>query len=175
MRIKQPLMMAVTLVAALGASHVFADHDRRTVVRETHYSAPILTYHSGPVSVYVVPSHSTRVITTSQRHDSHGHRYGHKVSGFGHAPHGKAYGYYGRKGRDDHRKYDRYDNKRHYGGSERDYHGGYHGGYYRDHAPSRGSWSRDRREVIYVNKDARRHSNYRRVERNSVVIRERRR
>jgi hypothetical protein len=29
--------------------------------------------------------------------------------------------------------------------------------------------------VIYVNKDARKHSNYRRVERNSAVIRERRR
>lgn len=169
MNMKKPLIIAATLVAALSASHVFADHDRRLVVRETHYSAPVLTYHSGPVSVYVGPSHSTRVITTSHRYDSHGHRYGHKPSGHGYAPYGKAHGYHGH--RDDYRKHDRYDKKRHYGGSDRAYQGHYYGG----HAPSRGSWSRDRREVIYVNKDARKHSNYRRVERNSVVIRERRR
>lgn len=172
MRMKKPLMMAATLVAVLGTAQVFADHDRRVVVRETHYSAPVLSYHSGPVSVYVGPSHSTRVITTSQRYDSHGYRFGHNSAGYGkHAPHGKAYGYHGRKYKDDHRHKDRYQEKRYYGGYER----AHHGDYYRDHRPSRGSWSRDRREVIYVNKDARRHSNYRRVERNSVVIRERRR
>ncbi|MBC55087.1 MAG: hypothetical protein CMQ34_14760 [Gammaproteobacteria bacterium] len=171
MSMKKPLIIAATLVAALGASHVFADHDRRVVVRETHYSAPVLTYHSGPVSVYVGPSHTTRMITTSHRHDSHRYRYGHKFSGPGDAPYGKARGYHGRNYRDDHRQHDRYDKKRYYGGFERAYQGRYHG----DHGPSRGSWSRDRREVIYVNKDARKHSNYRRVERNSVVIRERRR
>ncbi len=169
MSMKKPLIIAATLVAALGAGHVFADHDRRVVVRETHYSAPVLTYHSGPVSVYVGPSHTTRVITTSYRYDAHGHRYGHKA--YGRAPYGKAYGYHGRKYKDDYRKHDRYDNRRHYGGFERVYQDRFYG----DHAPSRGSWSRDRREVIYVNKDARKHSNYRRVERNSVVIRERRR
>lgn len=150
MSMKKPLILAATLVAALGASQVFADHDRRVVVRETYYSAPVLTYHSGPVSVYVGPSHSTRVITTSPRYDGHGY-HGHKYKG-------------GRK----HKK--RY-NKQHYGGYERSY----HGDYYHDNAPARGRWSRDRRDVIYVNKDARKHSNYRRVERNSVVIRERRR
>lgn len=172
MRMKKPLMMVATLVAALGTAQVFADHDRRVVVRDTHYSAPVLSYHSGPVSVYVGPSHSTRVITTSHRYDSHGHRVDHGSAGHSrHAPHGNAYGHHGRKYKDDHRHKDRYDNKRHYGGFEQ----AYHGGYYRDHEPSRGSWSRDRREVIYVNKNARKHSNYRRVERNSVVIRERRR
>lgn len=168
MRMKKPLILAATLVAALGTAQVFADHDRRVVVRETHYSAPVLTYHSGPVSVYVGPSHSTRVITRSHRSDSHGHRYGHKISGYGHPPHGKAYGYHGR---DNYRKYDRYGNKRHYGGYDR----AHRSDYYRDHRASRGSWSRDHRDVIYVNKDARKHSNYRRVERNSGVIRERRR
>lgn len=169
MTMKMPLMMAATLIVALSANHVFADHDRRIVVRETYYSAPVLTYLSGPVSVYVTPSHSTRVITTAHRYDSH--RYGHSVSRYGHAPHGKAYGYHGHNTRDDYRQHNRYNSKRHYGGFERAYQGRYHD----NHAPSRGSWSRDRREVIYVNKDARRHSNYRRVERNSVVIRERRR
>lgn len=151
MSMKKPLILAATLVAALGATQVFADHDRRVVVRETYYSAPVLTYHNGPVSVYVGPSHSTRVITTSHRYDVHD--------------------YHGRKYKGGHKHKQRYHNERHYGGYERSY----HGDYYHDHAPARGSWSRDRRDVIYVNKDARKHSNYRRVERNSVVIRERRR
>lgn len=168
MRMKKPLMMMATLVTALGATHVFAGHDRRVVIHETYYSAPVLSYHSGPVSVYVGPSHSTRITTTSHRYGQ-GHKSAHGYNR--HPPYGKAYGYYGRAHRDDYRPHDRYNSKRHYGGFERTY----QGRYYDDHAPFRGSWSRDRREVIYVNKNARKHSNYRRVERNSVVIRERRR
>jgi len=155
MNMKKPLIMAATLVAALGASQVFADHGRRVVVRESHYSAPVLSYHSGPVSVYVGPTHSTRVITTSHRHNAH------RYNAFGHQKH------HGHKSR----KHHRYNHKHRHGGSQR----AHYGRHYDGHAPTRGSWSRDRREVIYVNKDARRHSNYRRVERNSVVIRERRR
>lgn len=166
MKTKRALLMTATLVAALGATHAFAGHGGRVVVHETHYSAPVVTYHSGPVSVYVGPTHTTRVITTS-----------HRTQSYRHAPYGKAYGHQGRKYKDSYRH--RNQGQRHYGGHDRAYYGSSHHSPYRNyqggHTPSRSSWSRDRREVIYVNKNARKNSNYRHVERNSVVIRERRR
>lgn len=145
--------VALTLATVLGAGQAFAGHDRKVIVHETtHYSSPTLAYHSGPVSVYYGPTHSTRVITTTQRYSSghksyHGKSYRQPSYGKHHGPHGHAHGYYRNKSKHD----------------------------YRGHAPTRGSWSRDRRDVIYVNKNARKGSNYRNVERSSVVIRERRR
>ncbi|MEX0738487.1 MAG: hypothetical protein WD071_04025 [Pseudohongiella sp.] len=162
--------LAATLVAALGATQALADHDRRVVVRETIYSAPVLAYHSGPLSVYYGssyygPSHSTRVITTSHRTSPRYNSHGHRSSAFGHAPYGKAHGYRSKHGYGGHDRH-HYDHGRNYYDHDR---------HYDRHAPVRGSWSRDRREVIYVDRDARKKSNYRRVERNSVIIRERRR
>lgn len=151
--------LAAIWLTALAASQAQADHERRVVVHETVYSPPALAYHSGPLSVYYGPSHTTRVITTSHRASPgyKSHRYGSRHHGsYGHRPSGRApYG-----------NVHRYRGKHGHGGHER---------HYFNHAPSRGSWSRERREVIYVDRDARKKSNYRRVERNSVVIRERRR
>lgn len=51
---------------------------------------------------------------------------------------------------------------------------GHHNGHAKGHNNSRGSWSNGRqRDVVYVNRDGRRGSSYREVERTSVVIRER--
>jgi len=165
--------LAAALMTTLGATPALADHDRRVVIRETIYAAPALAYRSGPISVYYGASRvarhpsrfTTKVITTSHRTAS------------GHSP-------YRHDSRHDSYRYDahRHDayGQRSYGqgsyghGSSR--HDGYgHRASVYGHAPTRGSWSRDRREVIYVDKDARRSSSYRRVERNSAVIRERRR
>ncbi|WP_070118976.1 hypothetical protein [Pseudohongiella acticola] len=163
---KKTLLMAAALIGALTTSQAFADHGRRVVVREAHYAAPILTYHSGPVSVYVGSAHNTQVITTTHRpsywRTSHDHRNYRKHHG-----HQDSYGrHHGRDHKKSHKRNDGHYGSRHHS----DYR---YSGYHR--MPSRGSWSDGRREVIYVDKDARKRSNYRRVERNSVVIRERRR
>jgi hypothetical protein len=164
-KVRTTLLMAATLMTALTATHAFAGHDRRVVVRETHYSAPVLTYHSGPVSVYVGSDHSARHSTRHNTYHS-AHRGTRVITTHRAPPWGNAHGYYARDHKKSYKRKGDYQSNHHHSD-----HG--HSGY--RHAPSRGSWSGDRREVIYVDRDARRHSNYRRVERNSVVIRERRR
>lgn len=52
-------------------------------------------------------------------------------------------------------------------------HPGHRHGHHRNHSQSRGSWSSNRRDVIYVDRKGSRNSSYRQTERRSAAIRDR--
>jgi len=156
----------IGMASVLATSQASADRYRTVVVHETVRSSPAIVVHSSPVYVshapvvYVpvhAPIHHSAVVYAPGSHTSYissGHQ---TVSTTTRTTttvrsHGNAYGH---------------------GGYTVVSHPGNRHGHHAKHSPSRGSWSSNRRDVIYVDHRGARNSSYREAEHRSVVIRDR--
>lgn len=161
-RINRPAGKALALAALLVAGTVAATpamadrHRTTTVVRETVYHSPSQVIVQP--SVIIPISNSVYVGLGSNSYVNSGHR--HTTV-------------YREVSRHNDRHYDRHHDNYYDRGFRHPGHGNAFG--HRHKEPARGRWSgADRhRDVIYVDRDGRRHSSYREAERRSVVIRER--
>lgn len=168
------VVSAVFVAAATGASTAFADRTYTTVVRETVYKSPskVSVYHA-PTRVIVSP----RVIVPVSSSVYVGIGGGTYVA---HQPRQTVI--YREVTRHHNRHHDDYHRGNQYGRAK-DYRDHPVWGYssrgnafgHRHKEPVRGRWSGSdrRRDVIYVERDGRRHSSYRETERRSVEIRDR--